>query len=55
MYKAEEKSLKDFRNYENQIELFKNLRDGSLNQREVLKNQTNSKSDVGEIKKEIQI
>ena len=55
MCKAEEKSPKDFRSYENLIELFKNLRGGSLNQREVLKNQTNSKLDLGEIKKEIQI
>ena len=36
-YKTEEKSLKDFRNDQNQIELFKNLEDGNVNPREILK------------------
>ena len=40
---------KDFRNHQNLIELFKNLRDGKVNLRGVLKNQNNSKSDLGEI------
>ena len=39
---------KDFRNHQNLIELFKNLRDGKVNLRGVLKNQNNSKSDLGE-------
>ena len=36
-YKTEEKSLTDFRNYQNPIELFKNLEDGNVNPREILK------------------
>ena len=36
-YKTEEKSLKDFRNDQNPIELFKNLEDGNVNPREILK------------------
>ena len=51
-YKTEGKSPKDFRNYQNLIELFKSLRDGNVNPREVLKNQTNFKSDLGEINQE---
>ena len=51
-YKTEGKSPKDFRNYRNLIELFKSLRDGNVNPREVLKNQTNFKSDLGEINQE---
>ena len=36
-YKTEENSLKDFRNDQNPIELFKNLEDGNVNPREILK------------------
>ena len=43
-------SLKDFSNYQNLIDLFKDLRDGNINPKEVVKNQINFKSDVGEIK-----
>ena len=48
-------SPKDFINYQNLIDLFKNLRDGNINPKEALKNQTNFKSDLGEKEKEIQI
>ena len=50
-YKIEGRNPKDFRNYQNLIELFKNLRDGNTNSREVLKNQINLKSDLGEVRK----
>ena len=33
------------------MDLFKNLKDGSVNPRKVSKNQNNFKSDLGEIKK----
>ena len=42
-YKTEGRSPKDFRNYQNTIELFKNLRDGNINPKEVLKDQINFK------------
>ena len=42
-YKTEARSPKDFRNYQNPIELFKNLRDGNINPKEVLKDQINFK------------
>ena len=51
-YKTEKRSSKDFSNYQNPIKLFKGLRDGNANPKEVLKNQINFKSDLGEIKKE---
>ena len=41
--------LKDFRNYQNPIELFKDLRDGNINPKEVLRDQINFKSDLSEI------
>ena len=44
-------SPKDFRNYQNMIELFKDFRDGNINAKEVLKDEINFKSDLGEIKK----
>ena len=44
-------SPKDFRNYQNPIELFKDLRDGNIIPKEVLKNQISFKSDLEEIKK----
>ena len=53
-YKTEGRSRKDFSDCQNPIDLFINLRDGNVNPREVLKNQTDFKSDLGQIKKEIQ-
>ena len=50
-YKSKRKIQKDFRNYQNLIELFKNLRDDNINPKKVLKNQINFKSDLEEIKK----
>ena len=50
-YKYKGKIQKDFRNYQNLIELFKNLRDDNINPKKVLKNQINFKSDLEEIKK----
>ena len=50
-YKNEGRSLKDFRNYLNLTDLFINLKDGNVKPREVLKNQIDFKSDLGEIKK----
>ena len=38
-FKTEGRCPKYFRNYQNPIELFKNLRDGNLNSKEILKNQ----------------
>ena len=47
---------KDFRNYQNLIEPFNDLRDGSnINPKEVLKYQIKFKSELGEMKKEIKI
>ena len=50
-YKTEGKRPKDFRNYQNLINLCKDLRDGKINPKEILKDQTNFKSDLGGIKK----
>ena len=50
-YKTEGRSRKDFRSYQNTIDLFNNLKDGNINPKEVLKNQINFKSDLGKIKK----
>ena len=50
-YKNERTSPEDFRNYQNLIELFKDLRDGNINPNEVLKDQINFKSDLIKIKK----
>ena len=33
-YKTKERTLKDFKNYENLVDLFKNLRDCKINQKE---------------------
>ena len=44
-YKTEGISSKDFSNYQNSIELFKDFRDGNINPKEVLKYQINFKSD----------
>ena len=46
-----EGSPKAFSNYQNPIDLFINFRDGNVSPREVLKNQKEFKSDLGEIKK----
>ena len=50
-YKPEGISLKGFRNYRDPIKLFKDLRDGNINPKELWKDQINFKSDLGEIKK----
>ena len=50
-YKTEKWSPKDFRNYQNLIKLFKNLRDADGKPKEVLQNQINFKSDLREVKK----
>ena len=42
-YKTEGRSLKDLRNYQNPRNLFKDLRDGNVNPKEVLRNQINFK------------
>ena len=41
----------DIRDYQKLVELFENLRDGNVYQKEVLKNQIKSKSDLRAIKK----
>ena len=41
----------DIRGYQKLVELFENLRDGNVYQKEVLKNQIKSKSDLRAIKK----
>ena len=51
-YKTKGKSLKDFSNYQNVMYFFIHLIEGNVNPGEVLKNQINFKSDLGEIKKE---
>ena len=53
IYKCKNEGIspKYFKNYQNLIELFKDLQDGNINPKEVLKDQINSKSDLGEIKK----
>ena len=38
-------------NYDNPIELYKYLRDGHMNPKEVLEDQNNFKSDLGEMQK----
>ena len=50
-YKTQGINPKDFRNYQNPIELFKDLKDGNINPKEVLKDQINFKPDLREIKK----
>ena len=52
-YKTKGRIPKDFSNYQKSIGLFRNLRDGNINPKEALKNQTNFKSDLGDIKKKI--
>ena len=53
-YKTQGRSPKDFENFQNLIDLFRNLRDCNINPKEVFKNQIDFKSDLEEIKKEIQ-
>ena len=48
-YKIEGKCPKDFKDYQNPIDLFIHLRDGNLEPREVLKNQIDFKSGLGKI------
>ena len=50
-YKIEGTSPKVFSNYQNLIDLFRNLGDGNVNPRETLKNQADFKSDLCEIRK----
>ena len=50
-HKTEGRCPKDFRNYQNLIELLKNLRDGNANKTEILKNHILFKSDLGERRK----
>ena len=45
-YKPEGISPNEFSGYQNPIDLFKNLRDGNINPKEVLKSQINFKSDL---------
>ena len=49
-YKTEGSNPKDFIYYQNQIDLFINLRDDSLSPREVLKNLIGFKSVLGKVK-----
>ena len=50
-YQTEGRNPKYFRNYQNLIELFKSLRYGNINLRDVLKNQIYLKLDLGEVRK----
>ena len=50
-YKTKRISPEDFGNFQNPIDLFKDLRDGNINPKNVLKDQINFKSDLGEITK----
>ena len=50
-FKNKEINPKDFRNCQNLIGLFKDLRDVNINPKEVLKDQMNFKSDLVELKK----
>ena len=50
-YKTEGITPKKFRNYQDPIKSFKDLRDGNINPKEVLKYQINFKSDIGKLKK----
>ena len=50
-HKTEGISPKDFRNYQDPIKLFEDLRDDNINPEKVLKDQINFKSDLGETRK----
>ena len=49
-FKTEGKIPKDFRNYQMPLKLFKSLRDGDVEPKEILRNQVKFKSDLSEIK-----
>lgn len=49
-YKTKRISPEDFGNFQNPIDLFKDLRDGNINPKKVLKNQINFKSDLDKMK-----
>ena len=49
-YKIEGISPKGFRNYQNPTKLLKDLRDVNVDPKEVLKDQINFKSNLGEVK-----
>ena len=51
-YKTEEMIPKHFRNYQDPIKFFKDLKEGNINPKEVLRDLINFKSQLGEIKKE---
>ena len=50
-YKTEKISSREFRDCQNPIKLSKDLTNGNINPKEVLKDQTNFESDLGKIKK----
>ena len=50
-FKTDGNRPKYFRNYQKPLELFKNLRDGNVILKEVLKNETKFISDLNKIKK----
>ena len=50
-YETEERSPKDFRNYQNPVDLFKTLGDINVNPKDALKNKNNFKLDLGKIRK----
>ena len=50
-YKTEGISPKFFSSRQNLIKLFKDLRNGNINLKEILKDQINLKSDLGKIRK----
>ena len=52
-HRTEGISLKGFSNYQNPIELFKDLRHDNIDPKKVLENQIKVKSDLGELKKGI--
>ena len=52
-YRTKGRSPKYFGNYQDLRKLFKDLKDGNINPKEVLKDQINFKSDLDKIKKEI--
>ena len=49
-FKTDKNEPKDFGNYQTPLKLFEDLRDGNINPKEVLKNQTRFKLDLSEIK-----
>ena len=49
-YKTKKISSREFRDYQNPLKLSKDLTNGNINPKEVLKDQTNFESDLGKIK-----